>query len=278
MREEAEGVREALERERGRVGMLVGFVREMWEVLGKVIPREEMPEFPEELLEEFSAEGEEGGDSPNIMITTPPAGDSGGAGSAPPTARRVPPLHTTNLGLSTHASVQSLRSLSSASSSPTLSDFPGPGPGMGVGGRLSRQPSFAQAHPHNHTNSPVPSLTGLNMGGGEAGESPIDGPGSGSRKRARHSESTSDDNVSVNISMSSSSATATNAPAPPKRVSRARSDSAPLGYPQAGWGGSGRPRSGSSIAGVGGAGQIVRPRLGMTMGAGSPGSPMDGTK
>ncbi|KAF7977825.1 hypothetical protein HWV62_2559 [Athelia sp. TMB] len=212
MREENRRVWDALVAERRKVDRLTSVVRGLWEVVGKGFPGS-VPPFPSDLLE--------GGESPNIYITSP---TSAGMGPGAPGPR-----------LSTSQSLQSLHShAGSPISSPTTAEF------AHVAPSLSRQHSYQQIPPHATT---PPEFEGEDRGGA---------------KRQRTSKST--ESLNMNLGMNGGGDASE-----PKRVSRARSDSAPLGYGGggAGWG---RPRSGSSLATRGG----TRPGTASSGGGGTP--------
>jgi hypothetical protein len=244
MREENRRVWEALMNEKRKVEKLTGAVKTLWDVVGKGFPG--IPPFPSDLLD--------GTESPNIYITSPTS-------SAP--RSYLPPLST-----ATSLSSQSLHSISSPNSSPTTTEFPNHmHPPSGP--PLSRQHSFQQmAYPNSRgetaLSTPLPSSPGSTsmdlFEGSEAGDG-----GRGSSKRQRTSNTNSDVNllpngvVGVKVGVEEASAGGAAVAGGPngKRLSRARSDSAPLGYGlgaglNGGWqqGGT-RPRSGSGLAGRG---------------------------
>lgn len=290
MRDENRRVWEQLSAERRRVEKLVGVVGRLWDVVGKGFPGSGewrvyspfllfiqgilVPPFPTDLLDE----------SPNIYITSPTS-----------TTSRFPPPLTMNMS---SQSLHSMHSLSSPNSSPTAADFP------------SHLQQHQQHHPQNpHSLSRQHSFQHVSFSRGEASSTPLpaspgsitmelfdDGGGGGAceppptrggTKRQRLSNDDdglngvngatgSVDSLSSMSAMSSPGTGAGSGLGPPgKKLSRARSDSAPLGY---GFGGltswqsngvggvAGRPRSGSGLAGPRGV-----PNIGnMTRGNGTP--------
>ncbi|KAF9814335.1 hypothetical protein IEO21_05178 [Rhodonia placenta] len=216
----------AVHAERAKVERLAIVTKAMYDVMSRTWPGSIPMPFPNELLESA-------GDSPNIYITSPTHG-----GPHPPFA---PP----SLSISS-SSLHSLHSLS-PSSSPTAADFPSH---SHTPSSLSRQPSFQHlpgydgmhhAHAHAHAlghgvssaryetalSTPLPPSPGLDFGD--------DGRLGAKRQRT-------------------GTATASASEAMVKKGSRARSDSAPLGYGlNTGWAQT-RPRSGSGLGPRGGGG------------------------
>jgi hypothetical protein len=217
-----------------------------------------VPPFPSDLLEGNC-------DSPNIYVTSPTAGSS--------SSRFPPPLRMGS---------QSLQSLSSPSSSPTAAEFP-QSQSMHTHNHHQhhqhhQHPSLSRQHSFQHvcfsrgdgaTSTPLPSSPGPGtmdlFDGCDGGSEHV---GRGSTKRQRTSN-----NVDVSGGVSSGAGTPGEVPGTPgggatKKASRARSDSAPLGYGIGGlnptWAGGTRPRSGSGMAGHRGVGI----GLGMTGGPG----------
>ena len=160
-------------------------------------------------------------ESPNIYITSPTA-------SGPP--RSFPPLSTS---LSSQ-SLASLHSMGSPNSSPTTAEFLHQMPPPHAPA-LSCQHSFQQmVYPGSTTSMPLPSSPGsasMDIFEGEVNE------GRGNSKRQRTSNE--------NVSLSSEASEESSSTAGPKVLSRARSDSAPLGYGlgTGTWLGGTRPRS-----------------------------------
>jgi len=218
-----------------------------------------VPQFPSDLLE--TAE------SPNIYITSPTA-----------TSSRYPPPLSMNMHPPMH-------NLNSPNSSPTAADFPSSHGGQHHGHHhthtphsLSRQHSFQ--HVSNYrgesgsSSTPLPSSPGGSISTMDLYDDGLCDPspsGRASTKRQRIDESgvsvgvngigSGDGSMSLMSSVSSpGSGTGGSGGAgltvPKKSSSRARSDSAPLGYAGALWqqgglggggGGGGRPRSGSGM-------------------------------
>jgi len=221
--------------ERRKVEKLTGAIKTLWDVVGKGFPGS-VPPFPTELLESS--------ESPNIYITSPTS-------AAPP--RSFPPPLTTNLS---SQSLHSLQSLSTPNSSPTTAEFPNQMQMHPPAPPLSRQQSYQQMAYSNSrgepaTSTPLPPSPGsVSMDLFEAGEA-SDGR---SLKRQR----TSNENLAGGATGGEeSSGPGTGAAGGSgKRMSRARSDSAPLGYGlgaglNANWQGGTRPRSGSGMTGRG---------------------------
>lgn len=204
-----------------------------------------VPPFPADLLDSI--------ESPNIYITSPTSSTA----RFPP-----PPLSMGGLGHSMH-------SVSSPNSSPTAADFPTHlHHHNGHSHSLSRQHSFQHISFSRGDSSPMPPSPGsITM---ELFDEGSDENGRGSVKRQRMSDDSpltalggggSGDSLS---SMSALSSPGGGGPVlgggqgiPGKKLSRARSDSAPLGYGLGGgltspinsWqGAGGRPRSGSGLA------------------------------
>ncbi|KAF9479563.1 hypothetical protein BDN70DRAFT_684977 [Pholiota conissans] len=246
MRDENVRMWDQLAAERRKVEKLVNVVGRLWDVVGMRFPGS-VPQFPPDLLE--SAE------SPNIYITSPTS-----------TSRYPPPL-----SMNMH---NSMHNLSSPNSSPTAADFP-----SSHGHHNHSQPhSLSRQHSFQHvsyrgdstSSTPLPSSPGsISMDLFDDHDAPS---GRGSTKRQRLDESGV--GVGVNISgtnggdaMSLMSSVSSPGSGPvlsnltvPKKSSRARSDSAPLGYatplwqqgglsggPGSGATGVGRPRSGSGM-------------------------------
>ncbi|KAI0715942.1 HSF-type DNA-binding-domain-containing protein [Fomitopsis betulina] len=244
--------------ERGRVERLAGVAKAMYDVIQRTWPGSVPVPFPVDLLEP---------DNPNIYITSPnsttphASSTAGGNGFLPSLSLSMPGPHSLH---HTH----SLHSLGpSPGSSPTTADFPH---------------SAHHSHHHSQSHTPASSLSrqhsfqhlpyesaalhhgahaqyGRYGGGGDAPLStplpPSPGPMDldervGSAKRQRTAPSSG---LSTPIGMGGEG--------PGGKKSRARSDSAPLGYGTLGgaWGAAGRPRSGSGLgASVRGIGALRR--------------------
>ena len=202
--------------------------------------------FPNDLLDS--------NDSPNILVTSP--------------TNPLPPPHHSHypsLGsLSNNPSLHSLHSLS-PSSSPTAAEFPSH---THTPHSLSRQQSFQhlpttyEMHPHGHMthgvstaryetalSTPLPPSPGPIVGFdpfasshscSASGDDDLHGrANSAKRQRTAPNSATDDSGPGANSLVS-------------KKASRARSDSAPLGYPfSGGWPQANRPRSGSGLGGRG---------------------------
>jgi len=235
MREENRRVWEALAAEKKKVQRLTGIVKTLWDVVGKGFPGS-VSTFPQDLLDSEQ--------SPNIYITSPTS-------AGPP--RSFPPPLTTNLN---SQSLHSMQSLSSPNSSPTTADFPNQ---MQMhppsAPPLSRQHSYQQMAYANSraepaTSTPLPPSPGSgSMDLFESGEA---GDGRIKTKRQR----TTNENLpgGTTAEEGSSPGTGGSSGVSGKRLSRARSDSAPLGYGlgaglNTNWQGATRPRSGSGMTG-----------------------------
>jgi len=198
-----------------------------------------VPSFPSDLLES--------GESPNIYVTSPT--------SSGPT-RPFPSSLATNLN---SQSLHSLQSLNSPNSSPTTTDFPNQMQmHIPVAPPLSRQHSYQQMAYSNSrgepaTSTPLPPSPGSSsMDLFEAGEA-NDGRGSSKRQRTSN-ENPPCGKTGPDESSGPGSGAGGGSVGSSKRMSRARSDSAPLGYGlgaglNASWQGGTRPRSGSGLAG-----------------------------
>ncbi|KIM39646.1 hypothetical protein M413DRAFT_194513 [Hebeloma cylindrosporum] len=263
MRDENSRMWEQLCSERRKVDKLVQVVGRLWDVVGKGFPGS-LPQFPSDLLD--TAE------SPNIYITSPTATSS--SRFPPPLSMNMhPPMHNLN----------------SPNSSPTAADFPSQhhsqhGHHHGhTPHSLSRQHSFQHVSSYRggestSSSTPLPSSPGGSISTMDLfDDGSCDPPpsGRGSTKRQRIDESGvgvgvngSDGSMSLMSSVSSpGSGTGggggggggqgiSGLTVPKKSSSRARSDSAPLGYAGALWqqgglggggGVNGRPRSGSGM-------------------------------
>jgi hypothetical protein len=185
-----------------------------------------VPPFPTDLLD--------AGDSPNIFIISPAS------------SSRYPQPLSMNLG---GQSAHSLHSMSSPGSSPTQGEFPHHTK------PLSRQQSFQHvAYRSDHGSStpvtplpPSPASGSMELYDGDTGPENM-GRSSVKRQRTSSGQSGPGGGQSETSSSSTSGSTAVS-----KRLSRARSDSAPLGgyglgVGLNGWQSGTRPRSGSSMA------------------------------
>lgn len=238
MRDENRRMWEHLATEKKRSEKLVGIVGRLWEVINSRFPGS-VPPFPSELLDS---------ESPDIYITSPTASTSG--------SRFPPPLSTNMHSIHSH----------SPNSSPTTTEFPHHQQGQ-QHTSLSRQHSFQQVAAYGRgegTSSMSHSPGSTTMDLFDDGPS-CEPAGRISSKRQRLSN---DDDPGSGVDGSIPSASSLSSPGTAtgpgfgtmggagKKPSRARSDSAPLGYGFGGltsWqSGGGRPRSGSGLAGRGG--------------------------
>ena len=260
---------EQLSAERRKVDKLINVVGRLWDVVGKGFPgmgqsffRAEsplklivpisfflwiVPPFPNDLLE--------ASESPNIYVTSPTA-----------TSRYPPPLSM---------NLHSLHTMNSPNSSPTAADFPSSHMHHGHPHQphsLSRQHSFqhiASYRGDSTSSTPLQSSPGsISMELFDDGVGDPSPSGRSSVKRQRLDENgtgvgvnNSPDSMSMMSSVSSPGSNTGPGIASltvPKKSSRARSDSAPLGYAGALWqqgglsgpngpGVMGRPRSGSGL-------------------------------
>ncbi|KAG6909803.1 hypothetical protein DXG01_015296 [Tephrocybe rancida] len=245
MRDENQRMWNQLNHERKRTERLTGALQRLWEVVGTRVGGYLLS--PD--------------DSPNIYITPSPASTPSGSAKFAP-----PPLSMSNVHMGGLHTMHS-----PLSGSPTQSEFAPPTPntngGNGGAPPLSRQQSFQHVSYLRGDASPLP--------GSPAGELYDDTAGGEQRlstKRARiateddghHHHSHHHHPYSTHGSAPPSAhpdlgglSNLTSLPPPPARkASRARSDSAPLGYGfgvggvgGGMWGGGGRPRSGSGLAG-----------------------------
>jgi len=174
-------------------------------------------------------------------------------------------------------SMHSMHSLSSPNSSPTAADFPShhlQHHHHGPSHSLSRQHSFQHvSFTRNEAaaSTPLPPSPGsitMEMFDDGSGE-PANGRGSTKRQRMSDDDSAgvngatgSGDSLSMSSSMTSLTSPGTPQGATAKKLSRARSDSAPLyGLGLSSWqqgGSGGRPRSGSGMAGPRTVGPMTR--------------------
>ncbi|KAI0765634.1 HSF-type DNA-binding-domain-containing protein [Trametes elegans] len=237
MREDNRRLMIAFQQERGKVERLAGVTKVMYDIMSKSFPSVPVP-FPTDILDT--------GDSPNIYVTSPTS--SAQAASHYPSLSSLP-----NSGL------HSLHTLS-PSSSPTTADFPSH---THTPHTLSRQHSYqhipsydgmhhahshhahhAHQHAHHHHGmhgvSPARYETALTTPlPPSPGPMDFDDRIGAKRQRTGPGSSTS---FSVPGSADGSGASTTM-----KKGSRARSDSAPLGYGLTNWPQT-RPRSGSGLA------------------------------
>ncbi|CDO69686.1 hypothetical protein BN946_scf184851.g74 [Trametes cinnabarina] len=254
MREDNRRLMIALHQERGKVERLANVTKVMYDVMSKSYPGGMPVPFPTDILDN--------GDSPNIYVTSPTS-------SAPHTSQFPPLSSLPNGGL------HSLHSLS-PSSSPTTAEFPSH---THVSHTLSRQHSYqhipsydgmhhAHSHHHGHHQPPhhhQPHHSGMHGMSNSRYEPAIatplpPSPGAmefddrlGAKRQRTGPGSSTSFSVPGTADGSSSGSSSTL-----KKGSRARSDSAPLGYGMTTWPQT-RPRSGSGIM----------PRSGLS---GSPGS------
>ncbi|GLB41569.1 putative winged helix DNA-binding domain-containing protein [Lyophyllum shimeji] len=279
MREENRRMWDQLSQERKRTERLVAAFSKLWDTVNTRIPGCVGP-FPNDILEY---------DNPNIYVTSPGGAPSSGATSGQ--ARSfLPPL---SMNMSSH----SLHSMHSPGDSPTQAEFhhhPHPQQQQGSNGGTGGQPSLSRQHSFQHLPAYLRSSAG-----GDASQLPASPGGSSSmdlfddasepaaRISSKRPRISTEDDASAGDSMgpvsSSLSSPGTGHPhshpqagmgaAQGKKLSRARSDSAPLGYGfgavglTTSWGGVGRPRSGSGLAGRG------VPNIGnATRGGGAPGA------
>ncbi|PPQ63110.1 hypothetical protein CVT24_005821 [Panaeolus cyanescens] len=270
MREENRRMWDQLNAEKRKVEKLVNVVTRLWDVVGKGFPGS-VPQFPSELLESS--------DSPNIYVTSPTA-----------TSRYPPPLSMNMHGM---------HSLNSPNSSPTATDFPSHHHHHnhhqnhhGHPHSLSRQHSFQHVAGYGRGDStsstPLPSSPGsMTMDLFDDGScDPPPPSGRSSTKRQRIDEGGIGINVNVNgmggtdglalISSVSSPGTGPSGSGQgglanltvPKKSSRARSDSAPMGYhtSQTASGlGLGWSTGAGGLNGAGAHGIVGRPRSGSGM-------------
>ncbi|PFH50944.1 hypothetical protein AMATHDRAFT_75252 [Amanita thiersii Skay4041] len=297
MRDENRRMWDQLNAERRRVEKLTGVVGRLWEVVGKGLPGS-LPPFPPDILEH---------ENPNIYITSPTS-------SAP--SRYPPPLSISNLTAGPSLHMHSVNSPNSSPTGtdfpphmhhthhthPNISrqhsvqhiSFSRPGAGGGPDA-MSTASTSLQASPRSMSIDLFDEGSGCSGGAGAGDPSPS---GRGSTKRQRTDDGTpgpglngSTDSLSP-MSAVSSPGTGTGGlslggsgglvgvtvgvGANGKRSSRARSDSAPLGYGfgLASWQGGqgslsgivGRPRSGSGLAGPRGVPNIGTMTRGSTSG------------
>ncbi|KAL0954064.1 hypothetical protein HGRIS_005214 [Hohenbuehelia grisea] len=251
MRDESRRAWELLGAEKKRSDKLVTVVARLWDIVSKGFPGS-MPPFPADLLE--------GTDNPNIYITSPSAG-----------SRYAPPSLSMNLGGPVHPMHHSL---SSPGSSPTGTEFP-------THAHTRPHHSLSRQHSFQHVSfsrggdgtagSPMPQSPGsLTMDLFDSGDPPGSSAGpaqaqSEPRVGAKRQRMSHDDSGLVGPGGDSVSTLSSPGGLGPsaaggvgvgvglgggagKKFSRARSDSAPLGYGLTSWQGVGRPRSGSNLS------------------------------
>ncbi|KAI0630648.1 HSF-type DNA-binding-domain-containing protein [Trametes polyzona] len=262
MREDNRRLMVAFHQERGKVERLANVTKLMYDFMSKNFPGSVPVPFPTDILES--------GESPNIYVTSP-------TNSAPPSSH-FPPLSSIN-----SSGLHSLHSMSPGSS-PTTAEFPSH---THTPHTLSRQhsyqhiPSYDGMHaPHHHAHSHHAhahaahhhhqhhGMHGVSTARYESalttplppspGPMDFDDRIGAKRQRTGPGSSTSFSVPGSADGSASSSSTL-------KKGSRARSDSAPLGYGLNNWPQT-RPRSGSGLAprgGVGSAGAPPGSSLGM---------------
>ncbi|RDB18526.1 Heat shock factor protein [Hypsizygus marmoreus] len=273
MREENRRVWDQLTLERNKSEKLVGVVKRLWDIVGSRFP---VPPFPQDLLD---------GDSPNIYVTSATSPNTNGT-----TSSRFPPPLNMNMSNQMHSPSDS-PTTSEFHHHQQHPHHVQHHPHHMQQHQHQQQPQpLSRQHSYQHMSSYLrgadtspPSPGGSvsmdvfddeRVGGGAGGA------GSGnSNKRQRMSTDDHDGGSGISINISSSAnhnhtgdmsslsspgtSTVSNSntlggPGTSKRLNRARSDSAPLGY-GFGWGGAapgvvgggGRPRSGSGLAGRG---------------------------
>ncbi|KAG6868056.1 hypothetical protein C0993_007915 [Termitomyces sp. T159_Od127] len=261
MRDENRRVWEQLSLERKRTDRLVCTLQRLWEFVGNRMGG--LSPFPPELVDVA--------DNPNIYVTSP--GVPSSVNATPPagtTARFAPPpLSMNNVHMGNHTSLHTMHSPNS--NSPTQPDFSAPQQQQQASSTtpapaLSRQHSFQHVSYLRGDGSPLPPSPGSSTMD-LYDESDAPSQARVSTKRARMS---TDDDLhthphahphATHMHGSAPPSAHPDIPAPPsslsspgqslpRRPSRARSDSAPLGYGFGsmgmGWAGAGRPRSGSA--------------------------------
>ncbi|KAI0832035.1 HSF-type DNA-binding-domain-containing protein [Trametes gibbosa] len=243
MRDDNRRLMVAFQHERGKVERLAGVTKVMYDFMTKSFPGSVPVPFPTDLLEN--------GESPNIYVTSPTS-------SAPQTSH-FPPLSSLHTG-----GLHSLHSISPGSS-PTTAEFPSH---THTPHTLSRQHSYqhipsydgmhAQHHAHSHHAHHAHQHThhhhGMHSGVSTTryegplatplppspGPMELDDRIGTKRQRTGPGSSTS-------FSVPGSADGSTSNSSILKKGSRARSDSAPLGYGLTSWPQT-RPRSGSGLA------------------------------
>ncbi|KAG5652808.1 hypothetical protein H0H81_003577 [Sphagnurus paluster] len=281
MREENRRVWEQLSAERKRSERLVGLLNRLWDTFSTRFPGS-MPPFPTDILEY---------DSPNIYVTSPapaPAGSTSSSRGFPPLNTNLGLMHAMH-SPSTSPTQPDFPVHHPHHHNSHVSQHHIPGQHhphahahahQGPPPPLSRQHSFQHHHPHVSSYLRSDAVAPVSPGGSSSTMDLFDDtpPDPGARLSSKRPRMSSDDDSGTGTSASTSNAgtnptSASSACASPasskpdsalaspgpgvqqqgKKLSRARSDSAPLGYGfgLAGWGGVGRPRSGSGLAGRG---------------------------
>ncbi|KAF8875593.1 hypothetical protein CPB84DRAFT_1838755 [Gymnopilus junonius] len=243
MRDDNMRVWEQLAAERRKVDKLINVIGRLWDVVGKSFPG---------MGQSFSVQASE---SPNIYITSPTA-----------TSRYPPPLSM---------NMHSMHSMGSPNSSPTAVDFPSSHMHHGHPHHfhsLLRQHSFQHISSYrgdSMSSTPLQSSPGsisMELFDDGTGDPPPSGRSSSNRQRVDESRTgvgvnNSPDSMSMMSSVSSpgsNTGPGMASLAVPKKSSRARSDSTPLGYAGVLWqqgglsgpsgpGVMGRLRSGSGL-------------------------------
>jgi len=145
MKDENKRIRRELEWERRKVGRLAGVVKIMWDVVDKVLPAGLHVPFPTDLLDPNTNNS-----NPNILVTGPGSSVSASASPAPPSSSSSTTSNVTASSLPS-LSLPSVNNHSyslSPASSPTTGDFPSHSSSShgGHSHSLSRQTSFQQTH------------------------------------------------------------------------------------------------------------------------------------
>ncbi|KAL4263613.1 HSF family protein [Pleurotus pulmonarius] len=230
MRDENRRVWEQVNIERRRADKLVNVVAQLWDVVGKGFPGG-LPPFPNDLLDSS--------DNPNIFVTSAQG------------ASRYPPPLSMNMGNPPMHSMH--HTMTSPNPSPTNSEFPAshvhpsqhPQP-------LSRQHSFqhiSYSRGDGANPSPMPSSSPGSISMDLYDNSDAGDVGRISTKRQRMAADDSGLLASNGSDPLSNLSSPNGSTAAVKKFSRARSDSAPLGYGLTSWQGTTRPRSGSNLSG-----------------------------
>ncbi|KAI8985664.1 HSF-type DNA-binding-domain-containing protein [Trametes punicea] len=240
MREDNRRLTVAFQQERSKVGRLANVTKVMYDMMVKSFGGVPVP-FPTDILET--------GDSPNIYVTSPTS-------SAPQTSHFPPLSSLPNGGL------HSLHSLS-PSSSPTTAEFPSHSHAPHT---LSRQHSYQHIpssydsmhhahshhahHAHQHAQQHQHGLHGVSTARYEPAMTTPLPPSPGPMEfddRIGAKRQRTGPGSSTSFSVPGTADGTTSASSPLKKGSRARSDSAPLGYGLTSWPQT-RPRSGSGLA------------------------------
>ncbi|TDL26659.1 hypothetical protein BD410DRAFT_882301 [Rickenella mellea] len=249
MREQNRRVVKALDAERAKVERLTSVTKTVFDFLSKVYPGS-LPSFPADLLDTV--------ENPPIFVTSP---------SAPhPHASHFGGPSSMTLG---NPSLHSLHSLS-PTSSPTATDFPShPHSHSHSQSHSLSRPHSLQHIPYEHVyghghgvstaryetalSTPLPPSPGpmdaLTAPDGSHG--PTSGADQGRAKRQRTAPTPPSSATGEHAHSHAQTGTGAGGNSTGKRLARARSDSAPLGYGLGQpWGHGGRPRSGSGLAPV----------------------------